>query len=543
MSDKKTKTLRAHVEKMAKLFAGHKNVRGTHGEPKRNGLKWEIKTTAKTLREEVTLDRWQAHLDGETPLGVVPIDENSTCCWGSIDYDEYDEDLVAHIRAAERWPLVPCRSKSGGLHLFMFTTEPVPAGDMLSTLRAVAASIGLAGSEIFPKQAQVLTERGDFGNWMVMPYYGDTFGGKLQNQFGLKKTGAEMTLSEFVTVAQNKALTPDKFDELARSTRTGKVASVAGGKKGKGKEMGTAVAGPFGDGPPCLQHMSNSGFPQGGRNNALFMVGLYLKKAFPVEWKQKLEDDNQKFMKPPLTADEVTQVRKQLEKKDYEYTCKVEPMSSHCDASVCRTRKYGVGDGQNYPFIDSISKMNSDPAIWFVSIGENRIELNTADLLNYQRFQLVVAEQHSIVFGNMKQTEWTAILSDAVKNLQPIPAPPETLRTTRFLDLLETFLTNRNRGTRREDVLMGRPYFDEEANLYYFRLKDLMAFIQRTGNKEFLPGQITQWLKSDYDLKLNGGKTYFNFKNTQGANVYYVDASRIGSTPDVDPEKLTEEEV
>ena len=130
---------KAQAEKMMALFAGRMDAHGTHGEPQRKGLKWEIKTTARTLREPVTVEIWQKHLEGKRPLGVVAIDENATCHWGSIDFDEYDDiDVVALIRAAERWPLVPCRSKSGGLHFFLFTSEPVPAGDMLATLTAIA---------------------------------------------------------------------------------------------------------------------------------------------------------------------------------------------------------------------------------------------------------------------------------------------------------------------------------------------------------------------------------------------------------------------
>lgn len=530
---------KAQAEKMMALFEGRMDAHGTHGEPQRKGLKWEIKTTARTLREPVTVEIWMKHLEGKRPLGVVSINENAMCHWGSIDFDEYDDiDVVALIRAAERWPLVPCRSKSGGLHFFLFTSEPVPAGDMLATLRAVAASMGMAGSEIFPKQSNVLTDRGDIGNWMVMPYFGGTFDGKLKNQFGLKKTGAEMTLNEFISAAQSKRLTAKQFETLAKSTRTGKVAAVTTGKSPKGKKDGTSAPGDFGDGPPCLQHMSSGGFPEGARNNSLFMVGLYLKRAFPSDWRKKLEEDNQRFMKPPLTADEVTQVRKQLEKKEYEYTCKVEPMASHCDAGLCRTRKHGVGETGEYPNISSMSKMNSDPAIWFVTVGEKRIELGTNDLISYQRFQAVVAEQHGIFFSSMKQSDWIKVLSDASGTLEQLDPPPETTKEYKLHQYLEDFLTNRARGSRLDDIWMKRPVLIEEENTYYFRLKDFEAYLRRENVKDYASG----WISNYIIKKLDGGRKFFNRKD-KGVNTYWVSADKIQTTPDVEPEKLTEEEV
>lgn len=509
------------------LFEGHKTAHGTHGEPKRNGLKWEIKNSAKTLREPVTDDLWKQHLDGKRPIGIIPINEAAMCFWGSIDVDEYDIDLLKIVKDADKYPLVPCKSKSGGLHLFLFTSQPVAAGDMQSTLRALAASMGLAGSEIFPKQSNVLTERGDVGNWMVMPYFGGTFGGKLHNQHGLKRTGAEQTLQEFINHSNKKRLSTKKFEELANSMRTSKVTPVnAGGKGKRGKKGGTVGHGPFGDGPPCLQHMATGGFPEGGRNNALFMLGIYLKRAFPVDWHRRLEEDNQTFMKPPLTSDEVTQVRKQLERKDYEYTCKVEPMQSHCDTGICRTRKFGVGDSGTYPSITSMTKMNSEPAIWFVDMGERRLEISTADLLQYARFQHVVAENCGVFLSSMKQSDWVQILGEASRNMETIDPPPDLRTQGRFEEYIVDFLTNRTRGLREEDILSGRPWFDESTGRHYFSMKDFTKFLEREGAKDFTRGQLARRI-----IRMGGGHVFRKIKGKHGRNLQFVPNNALEHTP------------
>ena len=125
------------AQRIMKLFAGNEENSGTHGIPDLdpNGVKWTIKSTAKTLAVPVTEALWQQHLDGKRPLGVIPIRiSDSKCFWGSIDIDQYDLDageIVARVEKA-KLPLVPCRSKSGGLHLFLFANEPVPADAMQS---------------------------------------------------------------------------------------------------------------------------------------------------------------------------------------------------------------------------------------------------------------------------------------------------------------------------------------------------------------------------------------------------------------------------
>jgi hypothetical protein len=50
-----------------------------------------------------------------------------------------------------------------------------------------------------------------------------------------------------------------------------------------------------------------------------------------------------------------------------------------------------------------------------------------------------------------------------------------------IIDLVEDFLTDRNRGRSLADLLNGMPFYDEEAKLYYFRFKDLRKFVFQEG--------------------------------------------------------------
>ena len=109
---------------------------------------------------------------------------------------------------------MPTRSKSGGLHLNLFVREWTPAVDLQVVLKGLAAQLGLdlKKVEIFPKQTELKSD-GSGGNCITVPYVGTTFNEKMCNQAGLKKSGAEMTLREFLNYAEERRVGPEEFAE------------------------------------------------------------------------------------------------------------------------------------------------------------------------------------------------------------------------------------------------------------------------------------------------------------------------------------------
>ena len=528
--------------RIMELFAGSETLHGTHGEPEldENGVKWGIKRTARTLKGPATEELWQDHLSGKKPLGVIPIRNDSTCVWGSADIDEYDVDAVEVVGKveAQKLPLVPCRSKSGGLHLFMFTSEPISAELMQGVLREIVATLGFAGCEIFPKQTRIMVEQGDQGNWMVMPYYGGDFGGKLRFQYGLKKTGAEMTAEEFATAAEKKRMTAAEVADLrARLLRP---ASASGGKKGKGKGGGNNKSDhstePFHNGPPCLQHMAKGGFPDGGRNNALFHIGVFLRRAHPDDWQRRLEDDNARFMRPPLPSDEVRSVIRSLEKRGYEYTCNNQPMASHCNSVICRSRKYGVGAGGAYPVIESMSKLLSEPPLWFIQIPGSRIVMENDDLTNYRKFHNACLAGHpSVCFKLISDKEWVAIISEAngrMKEGDMIPAPPEVGRGGIFKEAVHNFLTNRTVGDKKEDLLRDVPWEDVEGERFVFTMKSMEDYLKREQiHPRFTRREIANRLRDD----MGGKDTMLSIKSVKNKRVWEIPTKNVERAVELDP--------
>lgn len=517
------------VDRLMRLFRGYGAAHGTHGEPRQkpDSLKWEIKSTARTLREPVTRELWIQHLAGKRPLGIITIKEDGTCDWGGIDFDVYDADLLELVERVQalKLPLVPCRSKSGGLHLFLFLKEPAIAAEVMASLRDMAAQIGIAGSEIYPKQVGMLAERGDLGNWIVMPYFGGTFDGKLQEQVGLRKDGSELSLTAFIRECERAAIAPE---ELGKFTRKRESAPKGRGRKIKGGGSSHEPDQPFGDGPPCLQTLAADKVQKGFQNNALLMMGIYLKRKYPVEWPEELEKAAREYLDPPGSAEGTASVKRSLEKKDYDYTCRTEPMCSHCSVAICRTRMFGIGEEGDYPSIASLSKLATDPPVYFIDVGDRRVEVSSATLMVYSAFNQACIDQIGRVFAPMAQKDWTMALKEAADRMVLIDAPPESSRMGTFFELLEEFCTNKLAGDKLEDLFSGRPALVDEEKRYALRIRDLSDYLVRMGVKDMGRGYITQRLM---DLKAEPFQTTVKGKHLRG---WYVAAERLEKMPELE---------
>ena len=88
------------LERFINIFEGLNRAYGTFVKGKSSGIKAEGRNN--TIREPLTKQLWQNHLDGKYPsIGVMPLKDDGTCKWGAIDIDlpEFDyEDLLKTIR-------------------------------------------------------------------------------------------------------------------------------------------------------------------------------------------------------------------------------------------------------------------------------------------------------------------------------------------------------------------------------------------------------------------------------------------------------------
>ena len=382
------------LEKFKNIFEGNNSAYGIMkltGEVTEKG-----KAVAKAFikRAPVTDNLWQDHLDGKDPaLGIIPINENNMCKWGCIDVDVYNLDHLVLMRNIKGmgFPLVTFRSKSGGAHLFLFAKEFIPAGLMQSKLKAMAKALDFEGSEIFPKQTEIFMDRGDTGNFLNLPYHE----GHKGLRYTFKAGGEAAKLEEFF----------DIYDEWAQTKEEIQAINTNPKEKVKRDEA-------FPDGPPCLNKLAEQGFGEGSRNNALFNVAVFCKKAFPDEWENKVGEYNMKYMDPPLSYQEVQVTLKSMNKKDYDrYRCKEQPICSVCNPARCRTKKHGVGYGEEeMPELGTLTKIASTPSQYFLDVDGKRVELTKEQLHNPNLFCIeAMLKADLIIVTTPKLRDWKEI--------------------------------------------------------------------------------------------------------------------------------------
>ena len=68
---------------------------------------------------------YEEHLKGIKSIGIQPCTDEGKARFGAIDVDKYpiDRKFYLEIIQEKNLPIIPVLSKSGGLHLYVFTTE------------------------------------------------------------------------------------------------------------------------------------------------------------------------------------------------------------------------------------------------------------------------------------------------------------------------------------------------------------------------------------------------------------------------------------
>ena len=448
------------MEKFKQIFSGLTIAYGQY-QPGDRGENGKQQGKAFIVRKTVTDELWTNHLKGEgAALGIIPITENNDSRWGCIDIDEYNFDHTSLVKSIRnlKLPLIVCRSKSGGAHVFLFTTENIPASLMQSKLKQIAIILGYEGSEIFPKQTEILVERGDTGNFLNLPYFNNMKG----LRYAINDEGNSCTLEEFYKL----------YDLYARDKGAVEEIKI---EKQKIEEA-------FPGGPPCLNKLASIGFGEGSRNNALFNVAVYYKQSSPDSWEDKIVESKLKYMDPALSNSEVQQLIKSVNRKGYDkYRCKDAPINSVCQAGLCRTKRFGVGYGEEeMPVLGSLTKYTSNPPQWFLDVDKKRIELKSEQLYNPGMFALACLDQANKIVPVPKPKDWKQhFLKPMMVELQEVE-PLESLDPINELTgLLQDWTTNRQSARTLDDIFNKLPFTEE--GFTYFRMEDFYSFLKKNN--------------------------------------------------------------
>ena len=457
------------AQRMLSVFEGCKVAHGTTtvGRVGRNG---KADADSRIIREPLTEEKIQQHLDGKQGIGAIPINEDNMCKWGALDIDVYDLDQTTLQKNIQKLklPLVHCRSKSGGAHLYLLLKQYEQAAVVREYLLEMAVALGHSGCEIFPKQDKILSERGDVGNFLNLPYFNAEF----PQRFCYNKDVEAMTLEEFEKELSRKSLKVSQLEKLRFS--------------------GTRQY--FTDGPPCLEHIFADGPVSDDRNKKLFMCGVYSRYKTPDDWVAHFESMNRQLFTEPLDTKEVMTLQKSLEKKEYFYTCEQEPFKSYCDKGLCMSRKFGVGDqGPEMPVVGSLTTLLSEPRLYFLDVAGKRVQLATEQLQNQILFQRACMEQISIMPPTIKPAKWQALMSRMLTESTKIEVPEELTLSGQFKELLRQYCTSRIKAHHPEELLHGKPWTEDGVTM--FQISGLMEFLNNRRFTYFTRAQVQEQLK------------------------------------------------
>jgi hypothetical protein len=457
------------AERLLRVFEGSSHAHGTTtvGRIGRGG-----KAEAKSMmnRGPMTVEMVQDHIDGKKGYGAVPITEKNMVRFGALDIDTYNLDLKGlnkKVRDANL-PLLLCRSKSGGAHLYLFLDDWYPASLIREYLTEISIALGYSGCEIFPKQDEILAERGDLGSFINMPYHN----AETTTRYCLDENGDAMELDDFIDAVDAIRCSPAQID----------LSKIVGKRTW------------FSDGFACLRYILKDGPVAENRNMIMFMVGLYCQKKWPEDWRIQMEQFNGQIFTAPLEAKEVVALQKSLEKKTYGPTCDQEPFKSHCDKAACRNCPFGVGkDDENKATVGGLTVVKTEPPYYFMDVNGKRVELDSEALVNQGKWSRKVMEQIHFLPSTMKQSDWTTLVNGMLKEAVFIEVPRELTLEGRFEDLLKQFCTGSVQAMDPAEVMNGKPWHNNDR--IHFRIDALEAFLRGRQFTDYTAGKIQQELK------------------------------------------------
>ena len=131
----------------------------------------------KPVVNSVNVGKHKVMETGDYGVVLNPLGETGDGIFGAIDVDTYNDpnelDRVIKEIYNQDIPLVPCHSKSGGLHLYLFSSISFTYTQIDNALKYFRKKLNIKAKEIFPKQARTInptTKKPRPGNAIALPY-------------------------------------------------------------------------------------------------------------------------------------------------------------------------------------------------------------------------------------------------------------------------------------------------------------------------------------------------------------------------------------
>ena len=515
--------MESRVSKFKEIFLGLERAYGTF-QPKES-LREDNKAEGETwIRKNPVEDSlWESHLKGLWPsIGIFPINDEDKCRWGCIDVDEYpiDHVIIAQKIAGKNLPFIVTKSKSGGAHIFLFFKEYVNAGIVHHKIRDLASSMGLGHCEVFPKQEKLLREGNEsdweVGSFLNMPYHN---GLDQTDRYAFDDKGNVLNLDGFLAEVENKSLTTEQLKKLSL-------------KKEKSE---------FHDAPYCIEaYLTENGKVQkGSRDNFLFQYAVFAKKKYGESYEDEVHKFHHKNFEEALRPKEIEKIIKQADKKDWGYKCKDQPMCQFCNKSLCRIRKFGIGEDSVITDVGNVTQYgNNDDAIYHITINqESTIVCTVEELYDQHKFRKKCLVKTKSMPPMMSRNDYDAFVTSLVSKAIEVKTDEEMTPEGQFKIVLAKYISNQANAVDIDDILNGQCFVDDEENKVYFRIDQLQEYMRNRKHAALSTNQVAVFIRS-----LGGDSTKRKLNNKPGQLVWFVANDKFNSVEIIEAEEPAEKE-
>jgi len=427
----------------------------------------------------ITDKDYQQHLDGTKSIGIQPCNDDGLARFGAIDidpkvYKNLDVKYYLDIIQEKELPLIPARSKSGGLHLYVFTKELVKAKIIKDFLEEVLFLFKLPiNTEIFPKQTKLGNNTdGDKinGNFINLPYFNKN------ERVALSPNGEEMSIKLFLNCIELNKQTSDQLKEISNNIIQKEL--IGGAEE-------------FKDGPPCLEILSKNKMKD-GRDRFLYNYMVFAKKKYSDNWRDKVLQAGRNYFEfnSTWTDDHIKMKIKTWDKETKGHTCSDELLAPVCVKSECVKRKFGIISDKkiNWPLMTNLQKIDFKPDPEYYFTVENKkgesVPVHAKDvnkIKDQKELRGLIMAQVDVLPPPIKAMEFYEMINallDTVDTVQPAPG-------TRPMEILKKLLREHINGpqaTTYNSFLSGNVLKDKEYA--YFVYDDFYNFLKENEWKK-----------------------------------------------------------
>ena len=447
-------------------------------------------------KRPVTVDDYRAHLNGEQGCAIEPlcnvVDEDGTvvarnmCYYGVIDIDVYgDPGKFLHLirrMYAVGWKFTAFQSKSSGLHIYFMFKKPENAGEVIELLRRIITVYGLdmlyvddkhkSKVEFFPMHATEVP--GEDGKCVFLPYFNAASGKAMNRMITVEGSfvGIEQALE---TIKQNYTSVAEMKETLDKL--------------------------PYSDAPFCIQMMALTGAlnENAGRNKFLFHSCVYFKKKYGKDYDylpELLDLDN--CMEAPLQYEDMQGIKSTYDSangKEWNYSCKHDPMCSYCNRKECMTRQFTAmqkndakqNENTGADVMGPISKVlaRTPYYLWEIAAPGKEPKMvrfeDASELRNQLTVQIKCIDQLGWMPQQVKNNVWIDIVNACMEGMSEreieVSAESDTTELNELHMLLVKYLTHRQ-VTNGAAYMINAGQVYKDKNQYYFSTEGIKDYLR-----------------------------------------------------------------